>query len=329
MSILTINPGSTAVKYALFDTESGEVLESRQFSRKQVASIAHDERAWLEVLSDVERIGIRVVHGGGLRGPLRVDNGEIAAIRRAAKYAPVHNAFALEVIQLLQKVLPRAPVVASFDSDFHLTMPDYARTYPIPRKLAHEHQLERHGFHGVALQSIMAQLAERLGAVPERVICAHLGGGCSITAVKNGQSVDTSMGLSPLDGIMMTTRSGSVDPFVVDAVELDVLHTQSGFLGLTGSQNTLEIIQRGIRKQEPERLALDMFVHQIVKYVYAYFGVLQGCDVLVFSGGIGEGNAQLRARILKELAMIGLTEETVAVVKVDEARTLFENARNV
>lgn len=328
MNVLTINPGSTAVKYVLFDSE-GEVLEQREFSRKQVAGVLPEENAWLGGLTGVGRVGIRIVHGGPLRGPIVLDVSEISQIRRATPYAPIHNGLALEVLTLLRKTFPQAPVIASFDTDFHRSMPDYARTYPISARLAKEKGIERYGFHGLALQSILQQLNTTAGGTPRKVIVAHLGGGCSVTAIKDGKSIDTTMGLTPLEGIMMITRSGSVDPYIVQEVGLDVLNNESGFYGLTGSKNTLDIIQRGVRKEEPERLALDIFVHQIVKQVYAYYGVLQGCDTLVISGGIGAGNAQLRARILKHLALIGITEATTSVMKADEARVLFDNALRV
>ncbi len=335
-NILTINPGSTAVKYVLFD-EHAVVVEQREFDRKLHISVQEFERVWLSELENIDKISIRIVHGGGTVGPKVLDTDTKIAIKKAAQFAPIHNAIALDVIDVLQEILPSIEIIVSFDTDFHTTMPGFASTYPINAQLTKQLGIKRYGFHGLAVQSVLQQLDENLEVeLPSKVICAHLGGGCSITAVKNGKSIDTTMGLTPLEGLMMITRSGSVGPGVVEYIAdakgwtatkvLDVLNNESGFFGLTGSKNTLDIIERASKHQEPEKLAFDIFVNKIVQQIFAYYGTLQGCDALIFSGGMGYGNAYLRSVILAKLAIIGITEQNTYVYKADEAMVLFENA---
>lgn len=341
-NILTVNPGSTAVKYVLFNSD-GYVLEHKEFDKKLSQATPSIEREWLMELASakggIEKIGIRIVHGGGAVGPKVLDFETKLQIKEAVQFAPIHNKLALETITLLQETLPDRGIVASFDTDFHASMPRYASTYPINVQLTKQLGIKRYGFHGLAVQSAIKQLEEKTGTLSQRVICAHLGGGCSITAVKNGKSVDTTMGLTPLEGLMMMTRSGSVGPGVVEYIAdakgwtahkvLEVLNNESGFYGMTGSKNTLDIIERASKHQEPEKLAFDIFVSKIVKQIFAYYGTLQGCDALIFSGGMGYGNAYLRSVILHQLKIIGITEENTFVFDVDEARILFENTSKI
>ncbi len=341
-NILTVNPGSTAVKYVLFD-EHAAVLEQKEFDRKLAKTAGDIEREWLSSLADAEgrvgKIGIRIVHGGGATGPKVLDLETKLQIKKATQFAPIHNTMALEAIGVLQEVMPAVVIIVSFDSDFHTTMPALASTYPINAELAKQLGIKRYGFHGLAVQSALMQLKKKRGTLPSKIICAHLGGGCSITAVKDGRSVDTTMGLTPLEGLMMITRSGSIGPGILEYIAdakgwtvykvLQVLNKESGFYGMTGSKNTLDIIERASKHQEPEKLAFDIFVSKIIKQIFAYYGTLQGCDALIFSGGMGYGNAYLRSVILDKLAIIGITEENTFVCEVDEARVLFENCKNI
>jgi len=341
-NILTINPGSTAVKYVLFD-ENAAVLEQKEFDRKLKKTMQESERIWLIGLGaqhgDIKKVSIRIVHGGGAVGPKVLDIETKLQIKRAAQFAPIHNTIALDVIDMMQEILPTVPRVVSFDTDFHATMPKAASTYPIKTQLAKQLNIKRYGFHGLAVQSVLNKLEKEVGTLPNKVICAHLGGGCSITAVKNGISIDTTMGLTPIEGLMMITRSGSVGPGVVEYIAnakgwtahkvLEVLNNESGFYGLTGSKNTLDIIERASKHKEPEKLAFDMFVNKIVQQIFAYYGTLQGCDALVFSGGIGYSNAYLQSVILGKLKIIGITEQNTHVLQANEARVLFENCNKI
>jgi acetate kinase len=337
--ILTINPGSTAVKYVLFDVD-GAVVERRDFRRGDGPVVQEREREWLSGLTGVDKIAIRIVHGGTSVGPLEVDETLRAKIQEYTRFAPIHNNLALNTLDIVQGIFTAVPIIASFDTDFHKTMPNFTATYPINQKLARELAIKRYGFHGLAVESVLLQLQEQKnGLLPEKIICAHLGGGCSITAVSNGSSVDTTMGLTPLEGIMMVTRSGTVGAGIVEYISeakgwtvaevVAFLNNESGFSGLTGSKNTIDIIERASKQHQPEKLAVDIFVHQIVKQIFAYYGTLQGCDALVFSGGIGYGNMYIRNRILEKLALIGITEQHMFVCKADEAMVLFENCKKL
>ncbi len=335
--ILTVNPGSTAVKYTLFDS-AGAALERAEFSREGISGVQREEVEWLRGLEGVKKIGIRIVHGGALTKPSVIDSDVLANIQNAKKYAPLHNAIALECITNIGETLPSVPVVAVFDTDFHQTLPKHAHTYPIPLAISDELGIRRYGFHGTALQSVLSQLpaaaAERNVPLPRKIIMAHLGGGCSITAISDGKSIDTTMGLTPLEGVMMITRSGSIGPEIVRIIGEEkflspqdvskMLNEQSGFYGLTGSKDTLDIITRGSQGEEPYNLAVDIFVHQIVKQIFAYHGELQGADALTFSGGIGFGNEYLRNRILKKTALIEITKENAFVMQANEAQTIFD-----
>ncbi len=337
-NILTINPGSTSVKYVLFNNKRA-VLDKRTFDRKEDSSVTEHELEWIGGLSGVDRVGIRVVHGGDLRGPLVLDSDIEYEISKFTKFAPIHNSIALDVVRNIRSVLPTATIVVSFDTDFHKSMPAKASTYPINADVAAKYNIKRYGFHGLAVQSALAELKEVSGSLPNKVICAHIGGGCSVTAVIAGKSVDTTMGLTPLEGLMMITRSGSIGPSVVKHIAqasglsvdrvVDMLNNESGLYGMTGSKNTLDIITRASKRQEPEKLAVDMFIERIVKQIFAYYGTMQGCDALILSGGIGYGNAYLRGRILDKTKLIGLTESNTYAVEVDEAAIIFENTLKV
>ncbi len=338
--ILAINPGSTAVKYTLFDERSNKVDEW-QYTRKNAIGVTQEERDRLAALRDVTCASVRVVHGDTYSQPTPLTEEVRAAIERGKLYAPIHNTHALEVFALIHEALPHVRILCVFDTHFHRALPPHARTYPIPLPLAQQHHLFRRGFHGLAIESVLAQLVAHCKNsnedVPKKIIVAHLGGGSSITAVNDGESVDTTMGLTPLEGIMMITRSGSIDPDLPrilakktmqtsDAISA-LLNENSGFVGLTGSEDTLEIITRAANGEEPYKLAFDIFVHQVVKQIYAYVGVLQGVDALVFSGGIGFGNEYFRNTVLAKLTLLGINEKNTYAIATREEEVLLQYAR--
>jgi len=336
MTKLIVNPGSTAVKYTLFD-DVGAVIEAKNFSRKDVDHLTANEREWLASLSDVDEIGIRIVHGGAITQPTVISKDVFVEIEKATKYAPIHNTIALNAIDELSEVF-NVPIVAVFDTAFHANMPIVAQTYPLQANLADELGLKRYGFHGIALQSALQKVNKIFTddgkEIPAKVIFAHLGGGSSITAVLDGVSVDTTMGLTPLEGIMMTTRSGTIGSDVARIIGEEkflspqdvskILNEQSGFYGLTGTKDTEEIVNKALDGEAPYKQAFDLFVYQIVKQIYAYYGVLQGVDAIVFSGGIGFGNADLRDAVLSKLGLIGVDVSKVFAVDVDEASMIFD-----
>jgi acetate kinase len=261
-----------------------------------------------------------VVHGGeGFTRPALIDAEVIAAIRALEELAPLHNAPSLAGIEAARRALgPDVPMVAVFDTAFHATIPEAAHLYAIPRELATTHRIRRYGFHGVAYQSVLEGYAELSGTPPDRatLVALHLGNGCSAAAIRHGRSVDTSMGLTPLEGLVMGTRSGDVDPALVGHLarvagvpvpEVERwLNERSGLLGLSGRSRDMRDLLDREREDPRARLAIDVFCHRARKYLGAYLTLLGGGDAVVFSGGIGEHAAEIRARICAGLEWAGL-----------------------
>ena len=286
-TVLVVNAGSTSLKLHLVSpADDAEALASfRDVAPDRVAAVAH-----------------RVVHGGELREPARITEDVLAAIEDASALAPLHNRPALAAIDEAVAALPAVPHVAVFDTGFHAMIPPAAATYAVPRRWREEWGVRRYGFHGLSVQ----WAAERARA--RRLVVCHLGGGSSITAVLDGRSVDTTMGFSPLEGVPMTTRAGSVDPGVL-------LHLlREGLLGLADLERELEhesglagLSEGGsgdIREASP--LALDVYVHRVAGAVGAAATALGGLDALVFTAGIGERSPETRARIAERLRFLGV-----------------------
>jgi acetate kinase len=249
-----------------------------------------------------------VVHGGGrFREPVVIDDAVRAELDALTELAPLHNAPALAAIDEARRSFPGLPHVAVFDTAFHATLPDEASTYAVPRRWREEWGIRRYGFHGLSV----AWAAERVPVA--RLVVCHLGGGCSVTAVLDGRSVDTTMGFSPLEGVPMATRSGSIDPEILlylqrhgraSAEELEhALEHESGLTGLGGSAHVEELEAR----DDPDaRLALDLFGHRVAAAVAAMTASLGGLDALVFTAGIGEGSAAVRRRVCARLGFLGI-----------------------
>jgi len=270
----------------------------------------------------VEAIGHRVVHGGDrFVEPTIIDDDVIASVEAVSQLAPLHNEPALQAIRVTRGVLgPLVPMVAVFDTTFHRTIPQRASQYPIPHELATKYGIRRYGFHGIAHRYMMERLAT-ITATPSnqtKLITLQLGNGCSATAIDRGCSVDTSMGFTPLEGLMMGTRTGDIDPSLVaflarnesaDTGQVeDWLNTRSGLLGVSGlSRDIRELLEAEQQGNARASLALDMFCYRVRKYVGAYLGVLGGADAIVFGGGIGENAPAVRARICDGLDWCGLT----------------------
>jgi acetate kinase len=265
-------------------------------------------------------VGHRVVHGGErFTRPVLIDTDVIAAIHALEELAPLHNAPSLAGIEAARRALgPDVPMVAVFDTAFHATIPEAAHLYAIPRELATAHRIRRYGFHGLAYQSVLEGYAEQSGIPPDQatLVALHLGNGCSAAAIRNGRSVDTSMGLTPLEGLVMGTRSGDVDPALVGhlarvaevpASEVERwLNERSGLLGLSGRSRDMRDLLDREREDAHARLAIDVFCHRARKYLGAYLTLLEGGDAVVFSGGIGEHAPAIRARICAGLEWAGL-----------------------
>ncbi|WP_342346380.1 acetate kinase [uncultured Nitrospira sp.] len=273
-------------------------------------------------LAGVEAVGHRVVHGGErFSQPVVITDGVMDEVDALGELAPLHNPACLEGIRGARAALgPTVPMVAVFDTAFHHTMPSYAKLYALPVELANRHHIRRYGFHGIAHASLVGSYFERTErpSEPSRLITVQLGNGCSISAVEDGKSIETSMGFTPLEGLVMGTRCGDLDPSIVnylcqkehvDASEVDRwLNEQSGLLGLSGRTNDMkELLQAAKHEQhKPSQLAIDMFCYRVKKYIGAYLAVLGGADAIVFGGGIGEAAPDIRRRICEGMEWCGL-----------------------
>lgn len=348
--ILVVNCGSSSIKYKLFDADlltgvaSGllERIGSRPavlkhevrgiVSRSEVDVSNHRQglELILRVLLDAEpkaiasleeivAVGHRVVHGGdSFFEATVVDEKVLEALRKWAYLAPLHNPPNIAGIEAARSLLPKVPQVAVFDTAFHQTMPETAYLYAIPYELYEKFGIRRYGFHGTSHRYVAHRAAEILGEPLEklRMVTCHLGNGCSITAIKNGRSIDTSMGFTPLEGLVMGTRSGDIDPSIVfyligegfspREVE-DILNKKSGLLGVSGVSNDIRDVEREAEAgSKRARLALDIFAYRAKKYIGAYTVVLGGLDILVFTGGIGENDPLIRRMICDNMSFLGL-----------------------
>ncbi|HSF08608.1 MAG TPA: acetate kinase [Nitrospirales bacterium] len=273
-------------------------------------------------LAGVEAVGHRVVHGGErFSQPVVITEEVLGEIDVLSELAPLHNPACLEGIRGARAILgTRVPMVAVFDTAFHRTMPTHAKVYALPYELADRYHIRRYGFHGIAHASLAGNYFDKTGKPSQesRLITLQLGNGCSISAIKGGQSLETSMGFTPLEGLVMGSRSGDLDPSIVnylcqkekvDPSEVDRwLNEQSGLLGLSGRTNDMrELLQAAEREQhEPSQMAIEVFCYRIKKYIGAYLAVLGGADAIVFGGGIGEAAPVIRRRICEGMEWCGL-----------------------
>ncbi|GAA2317923.1 acetate kinase [Streptomyces kunmingensis] len=364
--VLVLNSGSSSVKYQLLDMSDSSRLaaglverigeETSRLkhtpltgggeAREREQPIADHEEALKAVADELARdglgidspelaaIGHRVVHGGKFfTEPTVIDDAVLKEVERLIPVAPLHNPANLTGIRTAMALRPDLPQVAVFDTAFHTTMPESAARYAIDIKTADEHRIRRYGFHGTSHAYVSRRTAQLLGKEPEdvNVIVLHLGNGASASAVRGGICVDTSMGLTPLEGLVMGTRSGDVDPAVIfhlmrvgnmTADEIDVLlNKKSGLIGLCGDNDMREIRRRVDEGEQEARLAFDIYIHRLKKYIGAYYAVLGRVDAIVFTAGVGENSAPVR-----EAAVAGLEELGLAVdgelnsVRSDEAR---------
>jgi acetate kinase len=297
--VLVVNAGSTSIKLSVVDERDDS---------ETIASLQHVPR-------DVAAVGHRVVHGGAsFQSPVIVDDAVERRLSALVALAPLHNAAAIEMIQTARRLFSHVPHVAVFDTTFHATMPPEASTYALPRGWRETWGIRRYGFHGLSVQWASEQVR-----VPRLVVC-HLGGGCSVTAVRDGRSLDTTMGFSPLEGVAMATRSGSVDPaallYVLEQGHASVaeigrvLEEQSGLIGLSGVSSRVDELEGSA---EPgARLALDVYCYRIACAIGAMTVALGGLDAIVFTAGVGEASAQVRARVCERLASLGVDLDEAA-----------------
>jgi acetate kinase len=331
--VLVVNAGSSSLKHALVDAASDTVLRHGEERWQPGAPAGRHAEALGAALADAggeaEAVGHRVVHGGPcFTGPVRVDGDMRAAIAALAPLAPLHTRAALEGIDAAAAGLAGLPQVACFDTAFHRTLAPAAAAYALPREWSERFGLRRYGFHGLNV-CWCAEQAERILGVARsrRLVVCHLGSGCSVSAVLDGLSVDTSMGFTPLEGVPMATRSGSIDPGVllhllaagISPAELEqALNHRSGMLGMTGLTGLREVEQAATAGDERAQLALGVLARGVSGAVAAMTTSLHGLDALVFSGGAGEHSAALRAAICARLGHLGVDVDSgpVAVLVV-------------
>ena len=351
MKVLIINSGSSSIKYQLYDMPQGSVLakgivqriaESESEASQEAGDrrivinervpnyeqgldiigrmLTDPEKGAIAALTEIGACGHRVVYGGEtIKGSVLIDDGIIKLIEEYSELAPLHNPPNLLGILAAKRMLGNIPQVGCFDTAFHQTLPEEAYLYSLPYELCQKMKIRRVGFHGTSHQYVTERAAELLKKDKHAVnlITCHLGNGCSMTAVRGGRSVDHTMGFTPLEGLVMGTRIGDLDPGIVlylarrgySISELDkMLFRQSGLLGISGTSNDVrDLEQRAAAGDARAKLALDVFCYRIRKYIGAYLAVLNGCDAIIFTAGIGEGSAMVRRRTLEKMEALGIT----------------------
>ena len=350
MRVLVVNAGSSSVKLSLIG--DGDVtLVERELAAPRAALDAGELRHALgEGLGDADAVGHRIVHGGErFREPVLIDAAVEDGLRDLVQMAPLHQPKSLAALDAVSASLPGAPAVACFDTAFHATLPPAAYTYALPARWRERWPIRRYGFHGLSHAWIARRAPELLqsGRPELRIVSCHLGAGASLCAIAAGQSVDTTMGFTPLEGLVMATRSGSVDPGLLlwllehagmsEAELAASLEHDSGILGLAGSADMREVVARGESGDPEARLALDVYLHRLCAGIAAMVATLGGLDALVFTGGVGENNAGIRASAAASLAFLGvgvddrLNDSAAGDVEITAAgaaaRTLVIHAR--
>ena len=353
MKVLVLNCGSSSIKYKLFEMADHSVLAQggvekiglpdsflqvklpngekvvieKEMPEHTVGiqlildTLVDEKIGCIKDLKEIEAVGHRVVHGGEKFNQSVVITPEVKEMSvKCAELAPLHNPANLKGIDAIEKTLPGVPQVAVFDTAFHQTMPDYAYMYALPYELYEKYAIRRYGFHGTSHRYVSARVCEFLGvnAAEKKVVTAHIGNGGSCAAVLNGKSVDTSMGLTPVEGLVMGTRAGDLDlgaaTYIMDKEGLttaefnNLVNKKSGLLGVSGVSSDARDIDAAIKAgNHRANLAREMFIYRVKKYVGAYAAAMNGVDILVFTGGIGENDAFIRAEIVKGLSFLGVT----------------------
>ncbi len=395
MLILVINCGSSSVKYRLFRADGNGDLNNlagglvselgketarlryetpalvfektldrpnyREALEAAISSLTHPEYGVLGDVSEIEAVGHRAVHGGDkFTGSVLIDQEVMAKMEQCKHLAPIHNPANLAGINQAMALLPSTPQVAVFDTAFHQTIPQHAALYALPYELYERHGIRKYGFHGTSCQYVCHRVAQVLNRPVDqaRMVICHLGNGVSVSAVKHGRSIDTSLGFTSVGGVMMGTRCGDLDPgvllylmrelgFSLERVDR-LLHYESGLLGVSGVSNDMRRITDLARAgDDPCRLALDMFTYWLRKYIGAYAAAMGGIDLLVFTGGIGENSPLVRSLVVKGLEFLGIeidpglndealandcvisrknTRVTVAVIAANEEQMIAQEA---
>ncbi len=337
MQILVLNAGSSSLKYAVLETDTGQALAKGQIERigipqaayvrggqiVKVLAMNHAQAlaaiAKFEDFSSVQAIGHRVVHGGlAFTAPSKINDAVLTVLEENAKFAPLHNPPNIVGIKAARELLPSLEHVAVFDTAFHANLPEHAHLYAIPKETG----LRRFGFHGTSHGYVTKEAAKFLNRPLEqlKLISLHLGNGASACAVRYGQSIDTTMGFTPLEGLVMGTRSGDIDAGLVlelvrrngiDATDT-LLNKQSGMLGLTGAADLRDVWKKADEGDQNALVALELFAYRIQKTIGAYTAALEGVDAIIFTAGVGENDMRMRAKILEKLGWLGVQLDAAA-----------------
>lgn len=349
MKVLVVNAGSSSLKYQIIDMDTEKMLckglverigsagsnlshsptgKEKLVVNKEIKNHTDALRAVIEALTDAEygvikdvseinAVGHRVLHSGeDFKESVVIDDEVIRICKKNAVLGPLHMPANIACIESCREVMPDTPMVAVFDTGFHQTMPQYAYMYAIPYGDYEEFKIRKYGFHGTSHKFVSGELAKIRGTEKGRVITCHLGNGSSLCAIKDGKCIDTTMGLTPLEGLVMGTRSGDLDPAVVEFMAkcknmtaeevLTVLNSMSGFLGVCGFSDFRDVEKTALQGNEKAILATDMFAYRIRKYIGSYYAALGGLDCIVFTGGIGENSDYGREHIMKGLECFGI-----------------------
>jgi acetate kinase len=345
MKILVINCGSSSIKYKLFDMPGEHVVHHGIIEHiGEKGSHVHNHYSGLKIIlskiNHVNLIGHRVVHGAEeFKKPVFIDKAVIKKIRQCCSIAPLHNPANLAGILACKELLKGIKQVAVFDTAFHQTLPDYAYIYGLPYSYYKRLGIRKYGFHGTSHQYV-AMEAARIIKKPLnklKIITCHLGNGCSITAVNKGESVDTSMGFTPLEGLVMGTRCGDIDPALVtylmhrqklgiQKIE-QILNKSSGLKGISGISNDMRMLENKAKRGDKRaQLAINVFVYRIRKYIGAYTAIMSGCDILVFTAGIGEHQKGIREKICKNMFTYLSKKPKILVIPTDEELMIAREA---
>lgn len=352
MIILVINSGSSSLKYQLIDMKDEKVLSKgicdriglddsflkcQAYGEEEVVTyenipnhtvavqvvlncLSSSGGGILSSMSDISAVGHRVVHGGEFFSDAAlIDEKVMEAIRQCSSLAPLHNPANIVGIEACREILPDVPIAAIFDTAFHQTMPDYAYIYPLPYELYKKYKIRKYGFHGTSHKYVSHRAAEIIGKPVEKlkIISCHLGGGASVCAINHGKSLDTSMGFTPLEGLVMGTRSGTIDPAIItflmknenmSVAEMDnMLNKKSGILGISGiSSDFRDIEKAAYTGNERAKLTVEVFCYRIKKFIGQYMAVMNGADAIVFTAGIGEHDWRVRGKSLENLECMGI-----------------------
>ena len=374
MKVLVLNCGSSSIKYQFFDTDKkvalakglverigmtgavlthtrydgdtikvvGEILDHTIAIEYVLAVMLSKNHGVIDNKEDIEAVGHRVVHGGEtFSGSVFITDEVIQVLQDNIELAPLHNPPNIKGIQAVKRILPDTPQCGVFDTAFHIKMPPKAYLYGIPYELYKKYKIRRYGFHGTSHLYVSKRAAEMMGKdISElKIVTAHLGNGCSMAAVDKGVSVDTTMGFTPLEGLLMGTRSGDIDPSVIlyimgkEGLSMNeantLLNKHSGLIGISGESSDMREIQAAMKEDHKRaKYAFDIFVYRIKKYIGAYAAAMGGLDALVFTGGIGENSTEVRTEVCRDMKFIGIElDETKNAAKEELISTAKSAAK--